>query len=124
MEAGTSKLVWPTFTVTIEPPILGYPDYTLEFILHVDGSAKELSVVLLEYQENELKVLGYRRPSLTPAEKKCHNFKLFWLLNVKLVTIYYLYFATHFKVFTDKNPVTYITTTGRLSAAGQMWVSE
>ena len=43
----------------LETLILVYPDYTLEFILHVDASAKRLGAVLLQYQENQLKVVGY-----------------------------------------------------------------
>ena len=37
----------------VEPPILGYPDYTVEFILHADASVKGLGLVSLQYQENK-----------------------------------------------------------------------
>ena len=33
----------------VEPLILGYPDYTLEFILHVNASAKGFGAVLFQY---------------------------------------------------------------------------
>ena len=36
----------------------------------------------------------------------------------------YLYYAPHFHIYTDNNPVTYIVSTGRLTATGQRWVNE
>ena len=106
----------------VKPPILGYPDYTLKFILHVDASAKELGALLLQYQENEVKVIGYGSRTLTLEEKKYYSSKLDFLA-VKLTVCNhfrdYLYYASHFKIYTDNNAVTYITTTDRLSATGQ-----
>ena len=105
-----------------EPPILGYSYYTLEFILHVYASAKGLGAVLLQYLENELKVNGYGSPTLIPAEKKYYSSKLEFL-TLKWVVCNdfrnYLYYAPHFKIYADNNPVTYITTTSRLIATGQ-----
>ena len=111
----------------IEPPILAYPDYNQEFILHVDASGKGLGAVLLQYQEDELRVIGYGSRSLTPAEKKYHSSKLEFL-GVKWAVCSqfrdYLYYAPHFHIYTDNNPVTYINTRGRLTATGQRWVNE
>ena len=61
LEAISSRHVRRTFTLTLEPPILGYPilDHTLGFILYVHALAKGLDAVLLQYQENELRVIGY-----------------------------------------------------------------
>ena len=36
----------------------------------------------------------------------------------------YLYYAPHFHIYTDNNSVTYIVSTGRLTATGQRWVNE
>ena len=63
----------------IESPILGYPDYTLEFILNVDASAKGLGAVLLQYQENELKLIWHGSRTLIAAEKKYYSSKLEFL---------------------------------------------
>ena len=36
----------------------------------------------------------------------------------------YLYYAPHFVIYTDNNPLTYVLTTAKLNAAGHCWVSE
>ena len=36
----------------------------------------------------------------------------------------YLYYAPHFTVFTDNNPLTYVLTTAKLNATGHRWVAE
>ena len=82
--------------------------------------------MLLQYQQNQLKVIGYGSRTLTPAEKKYHSSKLEFLPVKWAVCNHfrdYLYYVPHFKIHTDNNPVTYITTTGRLSATGQRWVN-
>ena len=55
------------------PPILAYPDFTCQFILHTDASKDGLGAVL--YQEDEdgvLRVIGYGSRSLTQAERSYH----------------------------------------------------
>lgn len=41
------------------PPILGYPDFTQEFILHTDASAKALGAVLCQSQNGYEHVISY-----------------------------------------------------------------
>ena len=36
----------------------------------------------------------------------------------------YMYYAEHFDVYTDFNPLTYIKTSYKLNATGQRWVNE
>ena len=60
----------------VASPILGYPDYTVEFVLHAYTSAKGLGAVLLQHQEDESKVTGYRRQIHTRTEKICFSSKL------------------------------------------------
>ena len=58
----------------------------------------------------------------SPHQKKFHSFKL-EILAVKWAACnhfrYHPYYAPHFKIYIDNNPVTYIPTTGRLSATGR-----
>ena len=45
------------FSALLEPPTLTYPDYEEEFVLHVDASGKGLGAVLLQHQNDELRVI-------------------------------------------------------------------
>ena len=60
----------------VEPPTLAYPDNNKEFILHIDTSDKGLGAVLLQYQENDLRVISYGSRALTPAARKYHSSEL------------------------------------------------
>ena len=41
-----------------------------------------------------------------------------------VTTFVTLYYAPHFTIFTDSNPLTYILTTAKLNATGHRWVAE
>ena len=112
------------------PPILAYPDFTRQFILHTDASKGGLGAVL--YQEDEqgiLRVIGYGSRSLTNAERSYHMHagKLEFLALKWAVCDHfrdYLYYAPNFVVYTDNNPLTYVLSTARLNATGHRWVAE
>ena len=111
----------------ISEQVLCYPNFSEPFILHTDASQKGLGAILYQKQYGELKVISYASRSLTAAEKNYHSSKLEFLALKWAVTEKfrpYLYYASHVDVFTDNNPLTYITTTAKLSATGQRWVNE
>ena len=86
-----------------EPPILAYPDYNLQFILHVDASSRDLGAMLLPYQENQLRIIVYGSQTLTLAEKKYHSSKLDFLAVKWAVCNHfcdYLYYAKRFEIHT------------------------
>lgn len=103
------------------PPILTFPDFTKEFELHTDASAKALGAVL--YQDK--KVVAYASRSLTKSECNYSAYKLEFLALKWAVTEKFAdYLALkHFTVLTDNNPLTYILTTAKLDATGQRWAS-
>ena len=111
------------------PPILGYPDFDLPFILHTDASNDGLGAVLYQQQNNKLRVIGYGSRTLTPAERNYHLHSgkleflaLKWAICDKFRD--YLYYAPTFTVYTDNNPLTYVLSTARLNAVGHRWVGE
>ena len=66
-------------------------------------------------------------PGLSPVEKKYYSGKLEFLALKWAVCEHftdYLYYAPHFTVYTDNNPLTYALTTARLNATGHRWVAE
>uniref|UniRef100_A0A3B3YDY6 Gypsy retrotransposon integrase-like protein 1 n=1 Tax=Poecilia mexicana TaxID=48701 RepID=A0A3B3YDY6_9TELE len=111
------------------PPVLSYPDFELPFVLHTDASQQGLGAVLYQRQSGKLKVISYGSRTLTPAEKnynlhsgKLEFLALKWAVCEKFRD--YLFYAPHFTVYTDNNPLTYVMGTAKLNAAGHRWVGE
>ncbi len=113
----------------ITPPVLAYPDFNLSFMLHTDASDQGLGAVLYQRQNGKLRVIGYGSRTLTPAERNYHLHSgkleflaLKWAVCEKFRD--YLYYAPHFTVYTDNNPLTYVMSTAKLNAVGHRWVGE
>ncbi len=98
-------------------------------MLHTDASEQGLGAVLYQQQESRLRVIGYSSRTLTPAERryKLHSGKLeFLALKWAVCEKFrdYLFYAPHFTVFTDNNPLTYVLKTAKLNGVGHRWVGE
>ena len=111
------------------PPILGYPDYGLPFVLHTDACNEGLGAVPYQRQYGKMRVIGYGSRTLTTAEKNYH------LLSGKLEFLAlkwavceqfrdYLYYAPSFTVYTDNNPLTHVLSSAKLNSTGHRSVSE
>ena len=56
-------------------PVLGYPDFSREFILETDTSLKGLGTVLSQQQKDgSIRVIAYASQSLCPSERSMHNY--------------------------------------------------
>ena len=111
------------------PPILAYPDFNSPFTLHTDASEEGLGAVLYQRQDGRMRVIGYGSRTLTAAEKnyRLHSGKLeFLALKWSICEKFrdYLFYAPHFTVYTDNNPLTYVLSTAKLNAVGHRWVGE
>ena len=111
------------------PPVLAYPNFEEPFVLHTDASEKGLGAILYQQQDGKLRVIGYGSRTLTPAERnynlhsgKLEFLALKWAVCEKFRD--YLFYAPHFTIYTDNNPLTYVMSTAKLNAVGHRWVGE
>ena len=58
-------------------PVLGYPDFSREFILETDASLNCLGTILTQQvKDREIHVIAYASYSLHPSERSMHNYSL------------------------------------------------
>ena len=56
-------------------PVLGYPDFSREFILEIDASLNGLGAILSQQdKDGQIHVIAYVSHSLCPPERSMHNF--------------------------------------------------
>ena len=55
-------------------PVLGYADYTADFILETDASFKGIGAVLMQKQDDTLRVIAYASRTLRPSERNDANY--------------------------------------------------
>lgn len=115
--------------ILTNPPVLAYPDFDHPFILHTDASQQGLGAVLYQNQGGKMRVVAYGSRTLTPAEQSYHLHSgkleflaLKWAVCDKFRD--YLFYAPHFVVYTDNNPLTYVMSTAKLNAVGHRWVGQ
>ena len=111
------------------PRVLTYPDWTKPFVLFTDASKDGLGAALYQEHDKELRPVGFASRTLTAAEQNyhLHSGKLEFLALKWSVCDHfrdYLYYAPHFTVYTDNNPLTYVQTTAKLNATGYRWIAE
>lgn len=106
-------------------PVLGYPDYSLPFLLQTDASRDGLGAVLAQIQGGAERVIAYASRGLTPPETRYPAHKLEFLALKWAVTdkFHDHLYGRKFSVLTDNNPLKYVMTTAKLDATGQRWVS-
>ncbi len=107
------------------PPVLGFPDFTRPFELHVDACQKGLGAVLCQEQDGRKRVIYYASRGLSKTEQhypahKLEFLSLKWAITEKFYD--YLY-GQKFTVLTDNNPLTYVLTSAKLDATGHRWLA-
>ena len=98
---------------------------------HWEACSKLMVMVMNLYQrqEGKLRVIAFASRMLTAAERNnhLHSSKLEFLALKWAITEQfqdYLYYAPHFTVYTDNNPLTYVLTSARFNATGHHWVAD
>lgn len=109
----------------IHAPVLGYPDYSLPFVLQTDASREGLGAVLAQTQDGMERVIAYASRGLSPPETRYPAHKLEFLALKWAVTdkFHDHLYGRKFSVLTDNNPLKYVMTTAKLDATGQRWVA-
>ena len=110
-------------------PVLGYPDFSREFILEIDASLNGLGTILSQQgKDRQIHVIAYASHSLHPSERSMHNYSsaklellaLKWVVTEKFRD--YL-LGLQFQVYTDNNLLAYIMES-KLGASQIRWLSE
>ena len=95
-------------------PVLGYPDFSREFILEIDASLNRLGTILSQQgKDGQICVIAYASCSLHPSKRSMHNYSsaklellvLKWAVTEKFRD--YL-LGSQFQVYMDNNPLTYV----------------
>lgn len=111
----------------IEAPVLAYPRYGEDCILETDSSDKGLGAVLYQMQDGVKRIIAFASRGLRGGESNKSNYssKKLELLALKWACEHFreILMGSHFVVFTDNNPLTYIKTTKNLPALEQRWLN-
>jgi RNase H-like domain found in reverse transcriptase/Reverse transcriptase (RNA-dependent DNA polymerase) len=115
-------------TALTTTPVLGYPDFTLPFILETDASSYGLGAVLSQKQADGVKVIAFASRSLRVNEKNMKNYSA---LKLELLALKWA-MAEKFRgyllgsktlVLTDNNPLSYIKSS-KTGATEHRWIAD
>ena len=134
VSSHTGPLNWCTYLneifqrlkhTLVNPPILGYPDYSKPFKLHTDASTMGISAILYQKENGKNKVISYASRSLNKSESRYSAYKLeFLALKWAVTERYHDYlYGNTCTVLTDNNPLTYVLTSAKLDTTGHRWLA-
>ena len=110
-------------------PVLGYPDFSREFILETDVSLNGLGTILSQQgNERKIHVIAYASHTLCPSERLACNYSSakLELLALKLVVMEKFWdhlLGSQFQVYTGNNPLIYVQESN-LGVLQIQWLSE
>lgn len=112
----------------VTAPILGYPDFSLPFIIEVDASGLGLGSVLSQEQEKGRRVISYASRGLRVSERNMDKYSpmklemlgLKWAMTEKFRD--YLV-GSKTNIYTDNNPLKYVETC-KLGATELRWMGQ
>ena len=110
-------------------PVLGYPNFSREFILEIYTSLNGLGTILSQQgKDGQIHVIAYASCSLCPSKRSMHNYSsaklellaLKWAVTEKFRD--YL-LGSWFQVYMDNKQLTYVMES-KLGASQIQWLSE
>ena len=110
-------------------PVLGYPDFSREFILEIDASLNGLGAILSQQgKDGQICVIAYASCSLHPSERSMCNYssaklELLALKWAVTETFRDYLLGLQFQVYTDNNLLAYIMES-KLGALQIQWLGE
>ena len=115
----------------LQAPILAFPDFDKPFLLETDASRRGLGAVLSQKQaDGRYHPYAYASHVMNETEQRYHSNKQeFLTLKWAVTEQFHEYLSPYgknrnkFVVHTDNNPLTYISSSANLDAAGQCWVA-
>ena len=89
------------------PPVLGYPDFSLPFVLHTDASEAAVGAVLSQCIDGHERVVSYWSRQLSKPERNYSTVEREALAVVYAIKEFYPYlYGFSFRLVTDHNPLT------------------
>ena len=112
----------------VTSPILGYPDFSLPFIVETDASHSGLGAVISQKQPQGQVVIAYASRALRPSERNMTNYstmKLELLAMKRAITDKFRDYllGSKFIVLTDNNPLSYLKS-AKLGVTELRWASQ
>ena len=90
----------------MSPPILAFPDFRQEVILHTDASDSAIGGVLSENQDSKERVIAYWSRQLQKVERNYSTIEKALAAMAALKEFYSYLYGFSFKLITDHNPLT------------------
>ena len=91
----------------VQPPVLGYPDFSIPFILHTDAFETAVGAVLSQCTDGHERVVSYWSRQLTKAERNYSTIEREALAVIGAIKEFYPYlYGFNFQLVTDHNPLT------------------
>lgn len=109
----------------INAPVLAFADPAKPYVPHTDASFKGVGAMLYQEHLEGLRPVAFASRKLSSPEQRypVHQYE-FLALKWAVVDKFHDYlYGAKFTVRTDNNPLTYVLTTAKLNATGNLWLA-
>lgn len=108
--------------ILTNPPILGYPDHKMPFIVQADASNNAIGCILSQEQDGHERVIQYAGRNLNDAENNYTTTEKEGLALIHAISAFECYLrGNNFRLVTDHAPLTHILKNSRLNGRIARW---